>query len=112
MVNDVTPVGHTIHREDWLHRKWRPMMGWTYMITCIFDFIVAPILWSIVQAYFKGNVTEAWSPITLQGAGLYHVAMGAILGVTAWKRSEEKMQQYVPRQPLQQIKRIEEENNG
>lgn len=88
------------------------MMGWTYMITCIFDFIVAPILWSIVQAYFKGNVTEAWNPITLQGAGLYHVAMGAILGVTAWKRSEEKMQQYVPRQPLQQIKRIEEENNG
>ena len=87
------------------------MMGWTYMITCIFDFIVAPILWSIVQAYFKGNVTEAWDPITLQGAGLYHVSMGAILGVTAWKRSEEKMQQVMSYAP-QQIKRIEEGNNG
>ena len=77
--------------EDWTDRKWRPMMGWTYMVTCIFDFIVAPVLWSLIQAFFKGNVTEQWVPLTLQGAGLFHVAMGAILGVTAWSRGQEKM---------------------
>lgn len=81
----------TQKQEDWTTRKWRPMMGWTYMITCIFDFIVAPILWSLIQAFFKGNVTEQWTPLTLQGAGLFHVAMGAILGVTAWSRGQEKM---------------------
>lgn len=66
-------------------------MGWTYMAVCIFDFIIAPILWSILQAFYKGNVTEAWTPLTLEGAGLFHLAMGAVLGVTSWKRSDEKI---------------------
>lgn len=66
-------------------------MAWSYMVICLFDFIVAPILWSILQASYKGNVTEAWTPLTLQGAGLFHLAMGAILGVTAWSRGQEKM---------------------
>lgn len=77
--------------EPAFHKKWRPAMAWSYMVICVFDFIVAPILWSILQASYKGNVTEAWTPLTLQGAGLFHLAMGAILGVTAWKRSEEKI---------------------
>lgn len=77
--------------EPAFHKKWRPAMAWSYMVICVFDFILAPILWSILQATYKGNVTEAWTPLTLQGAGLFHLAMGAILGVTAWKRSEEKL---------------------
>ena len=76
---------------DWAHTKWRPMMGWCYMITCITDFIVFPVLWSILQAYNGGQVTSQWNPITLQGAGLYHLAMGAVLGVAAWSRGQEKM---------------------
>lgn len=81
----------TKFKEDWMDRRWRPMMGWTYMATCIFDFIIAPVLWSIVQAYYGGQVTSQWQPLTLQGAGLYHMAMGAVLGVTAWTRGQEKM---------------------
>lgn len=77
--------------ETWFNKKWRPAMGWTYMAVCIFDFIIAPILWSILQAFYKGNVTEAWTPLTLEGAGLFHLAMGAVLGVTSWKRSDEKI---------------------
>lgn len=77
--------------ETWFNKKWRPAMAWSYMIICVFDFIAAPILWSILQASYKGNVTEAWPPLTLQGAGLFHLAMGAILGVTAWSRGQEKM---------------------
>lgn len=71
--------------------KWRPMMGWQYMITCTFDFIIFPIAFALVQGIFKGNVTLQWHPITLEGAGLYHISMGAILGVTAWSRGQEKM---------------------
>lgn len=78
--------------EDFMTNKWRPMMAVSYMITCLFDFVMAPILWSIVQALANGGVVaNQWNPITLQGAGLYHVAMGAILGVAAWTRGQEKI---------------------
>jgi hypothetical protein len=77
--------------EDWSNRKWRPMMGWTYMVICILDFAVFPVLWSILQAHYQGQVTSQWDPLTLKGAGLFHMAMGAILGVAAWSRGQEKM---------------------
>jgi len=78
-------------KEDWLNSKWRPMMGWTYMLTCITDFVIFPILWSAVQALGHGQVNMQWQPITLQGAGLFHIAMGAILGIAAYGRTQEKM---------------------
>jgi hypothetical protein len=72
--------------ETWFNNKWRPAMGWTYMITCIVDFIVFPVAWNLLQASLGQTITQ-WSPLTLQGAGLYHMAMGAVVGVTAWQRS-------------------------
>ena len=78
-------------KESWINSKWRPMMGWLYFIVCIFDFTIFPILWSILQAYKSGSVVTPWVPLTLQGAGLFHLAMGAVLGVTSWTRSQEKM---------------------
>jgi hypothetical protein len=78
-------------KEDWMNSKWRPMMGWTYMITCIFDFVLAPVLWSLTQSLFHGSVQTQWQPLTLQGAGLYHIAMGAVLGIAAYGRTQEKL---------------------
>jgi hypothetical protein len=78
-------------KEDWMNSKWRPMMGWMYMVVCMFDFVIAPILWSLVQAIYKGGVNVQWQPLTLQGAGLFHIAMGAIIGVSAYGRTQEKM---------------------
>ena len=77
-------------KEDWMNSKWRPMMGWIYMGTCLADFVVFPILWSLLQASLGHNVTQ-WNPLTLQGAGLYHIAMGAVLGLAAWGRTQEKL---------------------
>lgn len=77
-------------KEDWMNAKWRPAMGWVYMVTCVTDFILFPILWSLLQAMLKQPVTP-WQPITLQGAGLYHVAMGAIIGISAFGRTQEKI---------------------
>ena len=77
-------------KEDWMNAKWRPMMGWVYMLTCVTDFILFPVLWSILQAALKQPVT-AWQPITLQGAGLFHLSMGAIIGVAAFGRTQEKL---------------------
>lgn len=81
------------YREDWLDRKWRPAMGWMYFVVCITDFIVFPVLWSILMKD-HGNVITAWEPLTLKGGGLFHVAMGAVLGVAAWSRGQEKITKY------------------
>ena len=78
-------------KEDWMNSKWRPMMGWMYMITCMADFVVFPILWSLIQALHGGEVKMQWQPITLQGAGLFHIAMGAVLGIAAYGRTQEKL---------------------
>ena len=76
---------------DWINKKWRPMMGWMYMATCTADFVIFPVLWSVLQAVSHGQVTSQWQPLTLQGAGLYHVAMGAVLGIAAYGRTKEKV---------------------
>lgn len=77
-------------KEDWMNSKWRPAMGWIYMATCTADFILFPVLWSLLQAMLKQPVTQ-WQPLTLQGAGLYHIAMGAVLGIAAMGRTQEKI---------------------
>jgi hypothetical protein len=76
---------------DWINKKMRPMMGWIYMLTCTCDFVIFPVLWSLLQALTHGNVTSQWQPLTLQGAGLYHIAMGAVLGIAAYGRTKEKV---------------------
>jgi hypothetical protein len=77
--------------EDWMNSKWRPAMGWMYMAVCMADFVLFPVLWSLVQVIGGGRVETQWSPITLQGAGLFHMAMGAILGIAAYGRTQEKL---------------------
>lgn len=77
---------------DFINKKWRPLMAFVYMFTCLCDFVVFPVLWSLLQAMSKGSVTVQWQPLTLQGAGLYHIAMGAVLGVAAYGRTKEKLE--------------------
>ena len=77
--------------EHWMNSKWRPMMGWMYMVVCCFDFVLAPILWSLLQSISHGSVNTQWQPLTLQGAGLFHIAMGAVLGIAAYGRTQEKL---------------------
>jgi hypothetical protein len=80
-----------LKKEDWMQSRWRPMMAVLYMMVCAFDFMVAPVLWSVIQAMYKGQITTQWQPLTLQGAGLFHLAMGAVLGVAAYGRTQEKL---------------------
>lgn len=78
-------------KEDWMNAKWRPMMGWMYMVVCGCDFVLFPILWTLVHTMLHtGNYTQ-WNPLTLQGAGLFHIAMGAVLGLATWGRTQEKL---------------------
>jgi hypothetical protein len=77
--------------EDWMTSKWRPLMAVTYMATIWFDFIVGPILFNLLQYWNPGQAVGMWVPLTLQGGGLYHISMGAILGIAAWTRGKEKV---------------------
>ena len=76
--------------EDWMQKKWRPAMGWMYMGICTLDMAVFPVLWSVLQMIQHTTITQ-WQPLTLQGAGLFHVAMGAVLGIAAFGRTQEKI---------------------
>lgn len=77
--------------EDWMVKKWRPAMGWCYMVICVLDMAIFPVLWAVAQTLTKTPLTQ-WNPLTLQGAGLFHLAMGAVLGIAAWSRGQEKIQ--------------------
>jgi len=76
--------------EDWMQKKWRPAMGWMYMLVCFCDMVIFPVAWSILQTIQHQQITQ-WNPLTLQGAGLFHLAMGAVLGIAAFGRTQEKI---------------------
>lgn len=79
--------------ETWINRTWRPLIALQYVLVCLFDFIIAPVI-TFAFFYYTGGQYVQWSPITLTATGLYHLAMGAVLGVTSWQRSEEKKALY------------------
>lgn len=81
-------------KEDWMQNKWRPAIAWLYMGVCAFDFILGPIFFTIVQFWETSVANDAfrqWAPMTLQGGGLFHISMCAVLGVSAHGRTQEKL---------------------
>ena len=73
---------------------WRPSMGWAYLLICLFDFVIGPIFYAW-YAYYTKDIAKfgEWKPLTLEGGGVFHVAMGAINGVTSWTRGQERIVQ-------------------
>lgn len=75
--------------ESTFRSGWRPALGWMYIGICIFDFVVGPFFYAWFAWYTKDFAKFGeWQPLTLQGGGLFHAAMGAILGVTSWTRGQ------------------------
>ena len=76
--------------EHWMKSYWRPAMGWLYMVICFMDFVAFPAI-----SMFLPTVTKlpyvAWQSLTLSNGGLIHMAFGAILGVAAYGRTQEKV---------------------
>jgi len=80
----------TIKTEEAIKRYWRPAMAWQYFTVCLFDFIVGPVFYTYMQVS-TGQQLHQWDPITLKAAGLYHIAMGGMIGIYTWVRSLEKI---------------------
>jgi hypothetical protein len=96
-------------KESWIAENWRPAAAIIYLVICLFDFIVAPTFMFLTREttdHLVGVLSHsrldvavqtilvqphaAWVPLTLQGAGMFHIAFGGILGVSAWSRGTEK----------------------
>lgn len=88
-------MSELMDKQDWMTTKWRPMMAVTYMMINIFDFILFPVMFTIVQFWETQAANDAfrqWQPLSLQGGGFIHLAFGAILGISAWTRGQEKVE--------------------
>jgi len=68
------------------------MVAVVYVMIIIFDFMVAPIMWSILQWIASGDVVSQWVPLTATSGGLFHAAMGGIIGASAFTRGQEKVE--------------------
>ena len=71
-------------------------MGWLYMLICFMDFVVFPLLAMFIPIIMKSfgladTSYEAWESLSLSNGGIIHLAFGAILGVAAWTRGQEKL---------------------
>lgn len=76
--------------EGWFKAHWREFMAWSYGIICLWDFMIAPIFFAWFSSYTKTTLV-AWVPLTTSGGGLYHVAMGAIIGVSSYGKTQESV---------------------
>jgi hypothetical protein len=84
------------NHESWLKSYWRPLMGYLYMIICFVDFVLFPAVTMIMPVFYKliaglSIDYSAWESLTLQNGGMVHLAFGAILGIAAWTRGQEKI---------------------
>jgi len=81
--------------EHWVKSYWRPAMGWLYMLICFMDFVGFPLISMFLPVFFKKDGINAgyvaWQSLTLSNGGLIHLAFGAILGVAAFSRGQEKL---------------------
>ena len=82
-------------------------MAFVYMAIVIFDFIVGPVFWSLIQ-FYGGSVAVQWSPLTLSAGGVFHASMGAVLGVSAFTRGKEKIEKIRRGEPLESSEQLSE----
>jgi len=89
-------------------------MAWQYFVVCLYDFLFGPLINQYIHLRVPVSTDiPQWVPLTLQGGGMYHIAMGAMVGIYAWTRTLEKLKLMdngiIPKAPGEVIGEIEEE---
>lgn len=83
------------NNENWMRTYWRPAAGWIYLIICFMDFVGFPLISMLIPVFGQMLSLQLaytpWESITLTQGGLIHLSFGAILGVSAWTRGQEKL---------------------
>jgi hypothetical protein len=86
----MSEIVDNITRERWFKAYWRPAAAYMYLFINLFDFVIAPVITQVLPIAF-GAAYVPWVPLTLTNGGLFHVAFGGIIGVSAWGRTKEKL---------------------
>jgi hypothetical protein len=100
-----------VEETNVLGKHWRTACAVIYLVICVFDFLIMPAMLTkysenidyahVYQEIAKLESPQAqvalinkinykiqtWDPLTLQGAGMFHVAFGAILTGVALSRT-------------------------
>lgn len=98
--------------ESWYKQIWQPAAFFIYLLICVFDFFLMPAIYEARKPKIEDmiNLTlkyqepssqvqalttlirnqNSWTPITLEGGGLFHMAFGAILTGAAITRGMER----------------------
>ena len=74
--------------EKW-YSRWREAAAWVFLTVVLFDFIVAPIGHAVFALILHLPDTP-WTPLTLQGGAMFYMCFMAILGISAWGKSQER----------------------
>jgi hypothetical protein len=94
----------------WLQKNegWKSLLALVYALICVFDFIVIPAWIGATRVQLDTSVFAqsdvdhdiqmqlielAWAPyepLTLKGAGMFHLAFGALLTGSALARRKEE----------------------
>ena len=86
-----------INLNKTINRYWRDWAALVYLFICLCDFFVGHLWWNLLlwgscdEVVAAGGKCDAsrWEPLTLQMGGMFHMAFGAILGATAWRKKDE-----------------------
>lgn len=87
--------------NKWYQRMWLPVAAYVYILICVFDFMIMPIYVTahnsrienevfrelngkdalpLADMIIKANQAQRqWNPLTLLGAGMFHISFGALL---------------------------------
>lgn len=105
-LKETTREHHTV-RELGYKKYWRPVTAYIYLLICLVDFMVMPIVYeynrlssteilTIIEHVEEDKRTQAleimrsnervWSPVTTQGGAIFHMSFGAIIGAAAFTR--------------------------
>lgn len=98
-----------VYTEQWYQRSWRPMMAFVYMMLCVLDYGVRPLVNYIIykksdnladvvstikdlDPVVQVKVIDSMKEETLKPilSEFVHLAFGAILGVAAFSRGQRK----------------------
>ena len=79
-------------KGKWFENYWKPSVAWLYLVICAFDFLIGPLFFGWYSFVVKSQLIQNWTPLTLQGGGLFHLAFASIMGITAWRHPYNSLQ--------------------
>lgn len=96
-----------LDETSWISKNWRACAAVAYLIICLFDFIIMPLIVFFAHDSFMAMTKEIaglppevqrvaldrilgpWQPLTLGCNGIFHISFGSLISTMAWKHSSE-----------------------